>query len=113
VTDLTTHASRRCQQRCISALARALVQDYGEERPNHDGTVTIAMTRAGRARIEADHGEALLRQLGRALDITLIVAGDGPIITTYWRENRFERDRGPPWERRAHCERRRSRRNFR
>lgn len=113
MTPLTLHAGIRCQQRCITRRAVDLVFDYGEWRANHDATSTVGMTREGRDRILADHGPDLLRSLGRSLDILLVIARDGTSITVMWRQVVFQRDRAPPWERRAHCERRRSRNSFR
>lgn len=113
MTHLTRHAGIRCQQRVIRATALDLLLDYGEWRANGDGTSTVVMTRDGRRRIADDLGEATLGRLARSLDIVVVIAADAAVITTYWREISFQRDRGPAWERRAHAERRRQRRNFR
>lgn len=75
------HANTRMQQRGIPALAIDLVETYGKEIHDHRHAVIIHLDKEGRKRMEKECGRLAVAALEPFLDIYLVRALDGQLIT--------------------------------
>lgn len=88
---LTIHAARRMQQRSIPPLAIELLESFGSE-SRCGGASRLFFDKAARRRLEAQWaGRRSTRHLERLLNVYVVIADTGAIVTAAYRTRRFHR----------------------
>ena len=87
-----SHATVRAQQRCLPPLVDQLLDQFGEEIYDGNGTVTRFFSHASKRAIERAFGRAPVRKLAQYLDAYKVEdSHDGRPITVGHRFKRINR----------------------
>jgi hypothetical protein len=88
----TKHAHSRAQQRCIPPFVDRLLNEFGEEEHVGCGCVRLFFSHRSIRNMERSFGRqpvGLMKRYFAAYKIES--SGDGTIVTTGWRTDRFKR----------------------
>jgi hypothetical protein len=90
--SMTSHGSKRCQQRGLSPLVIDCLRQFGEEVYDHNGCVIRHFTKKSLRNIERVWGkEPVRRLLHDQRDAYAVFSTDDHIVTAGWRRTRFKR----------------------
>ena len=88
--NLTHHAARRLQQRCIREDALMLLFEYGRRAYDHHGMQTLYFDKRARRKVAKAIPEDELRQM-KAFGTYAVVDGDDCVVTVGHRTQRIHR----------------------
>jgi hypothetical protein len=90
--NLTTHASKRMQQRGVPGKVLPLLLAYGEEEYDHRGARIVYLSRKGRERIAQTAGKVEFKLLQRVMNVYAVLDANDFVITIGHRTHRVNRN---------------------
>lgn len=89
MNNYSKHASHRSQQRCIPSIIVDWIITYGVAKRSN-GANTFFMDKKTRKSFKKDVGNIVYSRIKDLLDAYVVVADNGTIITTAWRDKHFK-----------------------
>jgi len=75
------HSQKRTQQRCIPPLIKDLLKLYGDKKYKGGGSYVRYFSKKSRKKMNKNLGKAAVGQLGRLLNISIVMNIKGDLIT--------------------------------
>ena len=91
ISDVSTHAQARMQQRGVPLLLVELLDAYGATQYDHHGAAVRYFDKAARRRLQQSEGTAVYRAVEAKLNLYAVVARDGCLVTVGRRDHRIIR----------------------
>lgn len=91
ISDVSTHAQTRMQQRGVTPVLLELLDAYGATEYDHRGAAMRYFNKAARRRLQHAEGKDVYRAVEAKLNVYAIVARDGCLITVGRRDHRINR----------------------
>jgi hypothetical protein len=87
---LTTHATRRANERAIPSLVISLLIEYGVQ-TRSKGAWSYSLDKTARRRLRSSIGSVAYKRLADLFDSYVVVADSGEVITAAWRIHRLKK----------------------
>lgn len=91
ISDVSSHAQTRMQQRGVTPILLDLLDAYGATEYDHRGAAMRYFNKAARRRLQHAEGKDVYRAVEAKLNVYAIVARDGCLITVGRRDHRINR----------------------
>ncbi len=91
MTNMTTHATVRLQQRGISAHVLDCLLEYGRKAHDHRGAEIVYFDSQSRIKVRCALGDEAFKKVADRLDTYAVLANDGTVVTVGHRTKRFYR----------------------
>ena len=91
ISEVSSHAQTRMQQRGVPPVVIDLLDAYGATAYDHHGAAVRYFDKAARRKLRASEGADVYRALETKLNVYAVVARDGCLITVGRRDHRINR----------------------
>lgn len=91
ISDVSSHAQARMQQRGVTPRLLDLLDAYGATQYDHRGAQVRYFNKAARRRLQRIEGADVYRAVEAKLNVYAVVARDGCLVTVGRRDHRINR----------------------